>query len=512
MDVPKIINDILSTAAKHYGPKVAIVFESWKISFSEMERLSKKVAKGLFEQGVQKGDRVALVMKNCAEVPITLFGSARIGAIPTFLNAQHKGEEIVYALSNCEPKVVVVEGLILPEIAEQIHKVESIQNIYVVGRESRKPADPRKILPFEALLKEGDACQEVQEDDVGAIVYTAGTEGRPKGAMLSHKGVIRDILDRVPLWEVPSDFRTLIFAPFYHIAGFRHLLMSIYRGNMTYVIPFHAEKVLKLIHNERINYIVGAPAVYHLMFQREDFKTYDLSSVRVAGMGGAPSTPGLVARVFEAFPQALVYNGYGQTELTGGNIDNIGEDFRKRPESVGKIHGGHELKVVDEEGNPVPTGEVGEVIVRGEIVFKGYWNNPEATSKKIRNGWLYTGDLGRMDAEGFLCLVGRKADMIIRGGENIYPQEVENIIEQHPGVEEVAVIGVPDEVMGEEVKAFVSWRKGATLTVQDLKDYCLKKMAKYKVPKYIDFVDELPHVSAGKIDRKQLRSKASLTS
>ncbi len=498
------LNELLHYSVQKCLTKTAFVFGSKRITFAELGELSQKMARGLSEQGVKKGDRVGLILRNCGEVPIILFGAARIGAIPTFLNAQHKGEDIFYALSNCEPKILFVEDYLYPGIQEEIRRVSSIQKTYGVGGTGELTGSGL-LEPFDSSLKDGDALAKVQEDDIAAILYTAGTEGRPKGAMLSHEGVMVDLFDRSSIVKIDSETKTLIMAPFYHIAGFRHLLMTIYRGNTTYVIPFQAEGVLKLIHEERIGFIVGTPATYHLMFKREDFKKYDLSSLKVVGVGGAPCTPEFARRLFGTFPQALFYNGYGQTELTGGNIVNVGEDFKNRPESVGRIAPGHELRVVNEDGQPLPPKKVGEVVVRGKYVFKGYWRMPEATAQKVREGWLYTGDLGWLDEEGFLCLVGRKSDMIIRGGENIYPQEVENCLEQHPAVAEAAVIAVPDEVMGEEVKAVVSLRPGMKLEAKSLQEFCLSKMAKFKVPRFIEFVEEIPHVSAGKIDRKALR-------
>jgi acyl-CoA synthetase (AMP-forming)/AMP-acid ligase II len=441
------------------------------------------------------------------EVPITLFAAVRIGAIPTFLNAFHKGEDVLHALSNCEPKVLVVEGLLYPDIEEEVNKIKSIQETYIVGDIKQGITDRASGLPFDCLLAEGEAREDSDEDDIATIIYTAGTEGRPKGAMLSHKNIMRDLFDRVSMVEISSEIKTLIFAPFFHIAGFINLLLSIYRGNTSYVMPFKAEEALKVIHTEKIGFVIGVPAVYKLMFLREDFDKYDLSSLKVVGLGRSPATPEFVGLLFKKFPQALKYNGYGQAELTGGGIMNKGEDLRKRPDSVGKMVSGHELRIVDEDGNSCPPREVGEIAARGDCVFKGYWRMPEATSQKIRDGWLHTGDLGWLDEDGFLYLVGRKSDMIIRGGENIYPQEVENCLESHPGIEEAAVIGVPDEVMGEETKAFVCLKRDIKITEKELLDFCHSKMARYKVPKYIEFVKDIPHVAAGKIDRKLLRKK-----
>ena len=506
---PRDLNELIEFSIRHFGEKKAFVFQTNETSFSGFGLLSRRVAKGLFDRGVRKGDRVALFLRNCMEVPTTIFASVRIGAIPTFLNAFHKGEDVFHALSNCEPKVLIVEGLLYPNIEKQANRVKSIKDTYIVGEAQGELTGKTSILPFDCLFAEGDAQEDSNEKDIAAIVYTAGTEGKPKGAMLSHKGIMRDLLDRVSLVKISSEIKALILAPFFHIAGFRNLLMSIYRGNTSYVIPFKAGEVLKLIHMEKIGFIVGAPAVYKLMFLREDFEKYDLSSLKVVGVGGAPSTPEFVDRLFKTFPEALIYNGYGQTELTGGNIVNIGEDFRKRPDSVGKIAPGHELRIVDEDGSSLPPRKVGEVAVKGDYVFKGYWKMPEATSQKIRGGWLYTGDLGFLDEDGFLYLVGRKSDMIIRGGENIYPQEVENCLESHPSVEEAAVIGVPDEVMGDETKAFVCLKRDTKITEKELQDFCNSRIARYKIQKYIEFVNDIPHVAAGKIDRKLLRKKIS---
>ncbi len=503
----KTTNDLLHEALRTYGDKTAFISGHESISFSEMGQLSREVAQGLYNQGVRKGDRVALFLRNVVQFPFILFGTLRIGAIPTLINAFHKGEDVFWALSNTEPKVLFVEGELFENIQDQVGRVKSVKVIYSVDSAGQTLDGKGPLLPMQALLAEGDIYDEVTEEDIAAIVHTAGTEGRPRGVMITHKGVVRDIMDRDTVFKVSPDLRTLVFAPFFHIAGFRHLLMSIHRGNTTYIMPFNPEKVLRLIHNEKIGYVVGSPAVYHLMFRRDDFKTYDLSSLKVVGVGGAPSTPDFVSRLFKLFPQALIYNGYGQTELMGigCNIDNVGDDFKKRPHSVGKIWGGHELEIVDGEGKVLPPKEVGEIIVRDENCFKGYWNDPEATSKKIMDGWVYTGDLGWQDEEGFLYLTGRKSDMVIRGGENVYPQEVENCLEDHPAVEEVAIIGVPDNLMGEEIKAFIQLRKGAEASEDEIKAFCRSRIAKFKIPKYVEFIDEMPHVAAGKIDRKLLR-------
>ena len=509
MNIPKDLNELIEFSIQNFNEKKAFVFQTNEIRFNEFGFLIKKAAKGLFDRGVRKGDRVALFLRNCMEVPIILFAAVRIGAIPTFLNAFHKGEDVFHGLSDCEPKALVVEGYLYPDIEKQANRVRSIKDTYIVGEIKQGLTGRTSILPFDGLFAEGDAREDSNENDIAAIIYTAGTEGKPKGAMLSHRNIMRDLFDRVSMVKISSEIKTLIFAPFFHIAGFINLLLSIYRGNTSYVIPFKAEEALKLIHTEKIGFVIGVPAVYKLMFLREDFEKYDLSSLKVVGLGGAPATPEFVDRLFKTFPQALIYNGYGQAELTGGGIMNKGEDLRKRPDSVGKIVSGHELRIVNEDGNSFPPRKVGEVAVRGDCVFKGYWKMPEATSQKIRDGWLYAGDLGWLDEDGFLYLVGRKSDMFIRGGENIYPQEVENCLESHPSIEEAAVIGVPDEVMGEETKAFVYLKKDAKITEKELQDFCHSRIARYKVPKYIEFVKDIPHVAAGKIDRKLLRKKTS---
>jgi long-chain acyl-CoA synthetase len=342
---------------------------------------------------------------------------------------------------------------------------------------------------------------------LASIFYTAGTMGMPKGAMCTHRNFVSNSINTHLATGSRSDGRGLICVPLCHPTGCHSQLISGVFIGSTAVIQrhFNADQTLNLIGKAEITTLVGVPTMYWLLLAQMKLKDYDFGSLRNVIYGGAPASPELVRRLREVFPSARLGNGYGLTESTSLATFLPDEYAMEKPDSVGPPVPTVEIRIVNDEGHNLVPGKIGEVLLKGPSVVDGYWEDPEATREAFRDGWFYTGDLGRVDDEGFLYIVDRKKDMIIRGGENIYSVEIENVLESHPGVFQAAVVGESDKVFGEQVKAYIVPNPGHSLSVDDILDFCDEHLADFKTPKYVEFVDTLPRNPAGKVDKRVLR-------
>jgi long-chain acyl-CoA synthetase len=440
-----------------------------KLTYREFWDEAARVAGGLKAQGIGAGDRVAIRLPNGVAWAVAFFGVQLAGAIVVPVNTRFSEAEVEYVIKDSASKFTFLPGEAFPDGA-----------------------------PY--------AYEEAGQKDVAAIFYTSGTTGFPKGAMTTHENFLANVESSSRVAPAPLDhnFRTLVSVPLFHVTGCNsQFLVANGFGGTTIIMPqFEPQAFLRAITEERVNSLTSVPAVYWIAMHQKNFGEIDTSGVTKVSYGGAPIAPDLVGKIMEAFPNARVGNGFGLTETAAMSTFLPHEYSMIRPETVGFA-----VPVIDVKlGEMEPHDDVGELLIRGQNVVKGYWNKVEATEDTFRDNWLRTGDLARIDAEGYVQIVDRKKDMVNRGGENVYCVEVENGLSGHPAVFEVAVMGVPDPVMGEKVGAVVVTKPGATLEVDDLLDYAVSVMADFKVPQYVVIRKEmLPRNPGGKILKKQLR-------
>jgi long-chain acyl-CoA synthetase len=455
---------------------------------------------------VKKGDRVALLLGNDLPFPLTFFAASRIGAVSVPINTRFVSSEIAHILKNSGATVVVVDPSYWNEFTRARRSVADSRHIILTGPVN--DASGCHLLD-DFLEQTNDKIDEVdvEETDLVSIFYTAGTMGEPKGAMCTHRNFVSSCINTRLAAGGNPDSRSLICIPLCHpTACHSQMIHGIYNGS-TAVIQrhFNADETLRLVGAAHITTLVGVPTIYWLMLAQMKLKDYDFSTLKNVSYGGAPASPELVRRLREVFPSARLGNGYGLTETSALATFLSDEYAMEKTDSVGPPVPTVEIRIVDELGQNLLPGKIGEILLKGPNVVEGYWKDPQATRETFTNGWFHSGDLGRVDDEGFLYIVDRKKDMIIRGGENIYCVEIENVLESHPGVFQAAVIGESDKVFGEQVKAYIVPNPGSSLTVEEILDFCDEHLADFKVPKYIKFVDALPRNPAGKVDKTALR-------
>ena len=483
----------------------------------EVAREAMQLAVGLQSLGIQKGDRVIVMMINSPEVIIAYQAIARAGAIIIPVLPLLKGPEVRYIAENSAAKAIITSSILLPLMQSALANISTLQHVISTGIEAgaigHGTSDPYALYAYGDIKARGASHADrfledlegisLTPDDTAVTIYTSGTTGRPKGVMLSHRNLTSNALSGLGKDRIErSGQNQLTVLPLAHSYGLLVSNVSYLSGATIVMHPrFDTVAVLAAIERYRINGFAGVPAMFVTLLYTPDADKYDTSSLENCVCGSAP----LPIAVLEAFEQKFncrILEGYGLTEastvLTGHGVDMV-----RKPGSVGTPVEGVEIRVVDENDQPVPTGEVGEVIARGANIMQGYYNMPEETQAALHNGWLHTGDMGRLDEDGYLYIVERKKDLIIRGGFNIYPRDVEEVLNRHPAVIESAVIGIPSERMGEEVKAFVV--TSADVDAETLKAFCRESLANYKTPSEIEFVNALPRNLVGKIDKKELR-------
>lgn len=518
-------------ACRNHSQAEFVVYENDRATFAAFERAVVALAHELRAQGVAKGDRVALVMRNLPEWPVVFFAVVSIGAIVTPLNAWWTGPELEYGLTNSGAKIAIVDAERYERLAEHLPNCPDLQRVYV-SRMSEDIADP-DVVKLEAVLgivndwgklPQRDLPEVVLDpDDDATIFYTSGTTGRPKGALGTHRnfaqnifttaaGLARSYLRR---GEAPPDPATLpqrvtlLAIPLFHVtACSSSMIPAVANGSKLVLMrKWEADKGLRLIERERVTVAGGVPTIAWQIVEHPDRSKYDLSSLALITYGGAPASPELVRRIKEVFPSSQPGNGWGMTETAAAFTGHSSEDYINRPDSCGPIPAVGEAKIMNAEGTQaLPSGEVGELWVKGPMIAKGYWDNPAATAQTFQNGWLRTGDIARIDEEGFIYIVDRAKDMLIRGGENIYCIEVENVMYEHPAVMDAALVGIPHKVLGEEPAAVVTLKPGATATQDDIRSHVAHRLAAFKVPvKVVFWPEPLPRNPAGKILKTELK-------
>ncbi|HZU65727.1 MAG TPA: long-chain fatty acid--CoA ligase [Ktedonobacteraceae bacterium] len=523
----QVLYDLAIYNYEHFGIYKMLIYEDAQheevreYTNLEVAREATQLAAGLRALGIQKGDRVIVMMINSPEVIIAYQAIARAGAIIVPVLPLLKGPEVRYIAENSAAKAIITSAILLPLLQNALAEVSTMEHIIATGIEARDAeadqsavgAVNRPLRAYRDVLAMGTAYADrfledlegvsLSPGDTSVTIYTSGTTGRPKGVMLSHRNLVSNALSGLGTDRAERRGQhQLTVLPLAHSYGLLVSNVSYLSGATIVMHPrFDTGAVLAAIERYRIRGFAGVPAMYVALLYAPDADKYDTSSLEDCVCGSAP----LPVAVLEAFEQKYgcrILEGYGLTEastvLTGHGVDMV-----RKPGSVGKPVEGVELMIVDDNDQPVPTGEVGEIVARGPNIMQGYYNMPEETRVALRNGWLHTGDMGRLDEDGYLYIVERKKDLIIRGGFNIYPRDVEEVLNRHPAVIESAVIGIPSERMGEEVKAFVVTRE--EVDAETLKAFCRESLANYKTPSEIEFVRALPRNLVGKIDKKELR-------
>ncbi|MBS0361345.1 MAG: acyl--CoA ligase [Proteobacteria bacterium] len=531
-NIPPSLRDAV-TYARQYGEKIFLVYEDERVSFEAFHRAVAALAAELQAQGVAKGDRVAVIMRNIPEWVVAFYAAAAVGAIVTPLNAWWTGPELEYGLTDSGTKVLLVDRERYERLAEHLPNCPDLARVYVT-RENEEIAHPL-VTKLETILGTPDVWWELADtplpaveigpEDDATIFYTSGTTGRPKGALATQRGVNSNIMAAVcggarvflrrgeappqPDPEAPQR-STLLSVPFFHVTGcFAILNPTLFGGGKLVMMrKWEAIRAFELIERERITLAGGVPTIAWQLIEHPARANYDLSSLEGISYGGAPSAPELVRKMKEVFPNSTPGQGWGMTETCATVTGNGGEDYMNRPESCGVAVPVSRLEIRDPaDGRTVlPSNTVGELWSFGPQNMKGYWNKPEATAQTLVDGWVRTGDLARLDEEGFCFIIDRAKDMLIRGGENIYCIEVENVLYDHPAVMDAALVGVPHRTLGEEPAAVVTLKPGAHATEEELRAHVAERLAAFKVPVAVKFWPEvLPRNPNGKILKNELK-------
>ncbi|HEX6289335.1 MAG TPA: long-chain fatty acid--CoA ligase [Herpetosiphonaceae bacterium] len=476
-----------------------------RYTYRQLNERANRLAHALRHQcGVQKGDRVAVLSKNRIEYLDALFATGKLGAILVPLNWRLTALELAYLLDDSAPRVLIADPEFAPVVDELQPQASSAALIWLgAGDDGTGPR-------YDELLDRaecGPVTAEVDPEDPHLILYTSGTTGRPKGAVLTHGVIVWNSINTNVGWDIHADDVSIIHTPLFHTGGINVLTIPVLHagGAMVLMREWSPQRCLDLIEQERVTIFFAVPTMFQMLLDTPSFAQTDFGSVRFFISGGAPCPVPLI----KAYQQRDIpfRQGYGLTEVSVNCFTLNPEDAIRKAGSVGRPIFHLDARVVDDEGRVVAQGAIGELWLRGPTVCAGYWKNPAATAAAITDGWFHTGDLVRVDDEGYYYIVDRKKDMYISGGENVYPTEVERAIYEHPAVSECAVIGVHDERWGEVGRALVVTRAGLSLTAEELIEHCRSRLARYKVPKSVLFLPELPHTSSGKILKPELRER-----
>ena len=509
--------DFLSIANAICPERDCILFEGRRWTYAQIYERVNHLANALAQLGIKKGDRVGILHVNCYQYVETYFAVAKLGAIFVPLNFRAKADEIAYMIANAEAKNLFVGDRYLDMVNTMLPQLPTVKQCILID-------SPHKgKMYYEDFLSSASSDElmgEIGDEDITILMYTAGTTGRPKGVPLRHNAFVSYVLDNVDPASPDIEERNLLTVPLYHVAGIQAMLAAIYGGRTLVLMrQFEVKEWIETIQREKATRAMLVPTMLKRVIDDPLFSQSDLSSLKVVTYGAAPMPFEVINKAIQVMPWVRFINAFGQTETastitTLGPEDHIIEGTKEEREkklkrltsSIGKPLPDVEVKIVDEEGKALPLLEVGEILARGPRIMTGYWRDEQKTSQVItQDGWLRTGDMGWMDEEGYIYLAGRGDDMIIRGGENISPEEVENVLQSHPKVEEASVIGVPNPEWGQEPRAIVVLKKRETATPEEIIEYCRSRLAGFKRPRSVVFIDVLPRNPMGKVLRKKLR-------
>ncbi len=502
---PGGVNALLAEAVARNGPGLALVDGERRLSWHALDDAVASAAAGLARRGIERGDRVALLLGNRLEFVLTWLAAARLGAIVVPLSVRATAPELAYMLSHCGAALVVHEADLRQRLPAA-NAAASLRSRIAVGGTAGEDR-------FEDLLgaQRAGPPLEGDEEDTAAILYTSGTTGRPKGAMLTHLGIVHSALHYATTMQLTERDRSLAAVPLSHVTGVIALIATMMRcaGTLIMLREFKASAFLQLAARERITHTVLVPAMFNLCLLAPEFDRLDLSSWRIGGYGGAPMPPATIERCAQKLPNLELMNLYGATETSSPATIMPSRYTAAHPDSVGLTVACGEIAVMDDDGRQMPRGQAGELWIGGPMVVRGYWDDPQATAREFTGGFWHSGDIGSIDAEGFVRVFDRKKDLINRGGYKVYTAEVEGTLTAHPAVIEAAVVARPCPVLGERVHAFVCLRDDAD--EQTLRAYCAAQLADYKVPETFTLGREpLPRNANGKLRKRELREQAAV--
>ena len=529
-NAPPTMRELFLLARSH-GSKTFVVYDDERVSYEAFGRAALAIAAALQQAGVKKGDRVAIAMRNLPEWPAAFFGCLLAGGVATPLNAWWTGPELQYGLNDSGAKIAFVDRERLERLFEHLHNCPALERVFV-SRENEEVAHP-SVTKLESIVGAVNSWNLLPDrplpdvaldpEDDATILYTSGTTGKPKGALGTHRncttsvlvrpfGMARGFLRRGEPLPPPDpnapQKSSLMVVPLFHVTGCHAAMIpSLAMGaKIVFMHKWDPELAMDLIQRERITGAGGVPTIVWQLLEHPALGKYDLSSLESFAYGGAPAAAELVSRLKQKFPNAVLGTGWGMTETSGAFTGHQAEDYVLHPTSCGPALPTGDMKIVDDAGRELPTGGVGELWVKGPNVVKGYWRNPDATAATFVDGWLRTGDIARLDDEGFCYILDRAKDMLIRGGENIYCIEVENALHEHPAVIDAALVAIPHHSLGEEPGAVVTLKPGTAASEDELRAFVAERLAAFKVPVKILFsADMLPRNPTGKILKSELK-------
>jgi long-chain acyl-CoA synthetase len=500
------------------------VYDDERWTYRDLHRKARALAHLLHDRGIRKGDRVGIGMRNYPEWVLAFWACQSIGAVAVTLNAWWTGDELNYAFEDSAARAAVLDGERVERIAPYLDTLPLEVVLGVRDAEGSPHAESLDDALRPYLDRNALPDVDIDPDDYSTIMYTSGTTGRPKGALATHRnhvtnltnsflgGAVAGRLAGVAPPSPPPQGVSLQTFPFFHIGGLTGLYVSTALGSkVALMYKWHPDQALELVQRERVSSIAGVPTVVRQLLERAKERNLDLSSLAGIASGGAPVPPDLIDTIGSQFAKRVAPgNGYGLTETTSAIITNGGADYFARPDSVGRTVPVAHARVVNDAGEDVADGQIGEIWIKGPNVVQGYWNKPEATAEAFTDGWFHTGDLGYRDADGFFYVVDRKKDVVIRGGENVYCAEVEAVLFEHPAVQDVAIIGLPHRMLGEEVAAVIEARPNHTIDPAEIQAFVATRLARFKAPTQVLISDgPLPRTATGKVLKRELKQKYS---
>ncbi|KPJ61900.1 MAG: hypothetical protein AMJ42_00590 [Deltaproteobacteria bacterium DG_8] len=496
------IGEMLTKSAQEFPDKIAIICDGKWVTYRELNSRVNQLAHGLLSRGINRNSRVAILMYNSIELVEIYFALAKVGIVGIPLNFRLTGPELSYSIENSDATVLIMEEEFESTINQLKSQLPKIEHFITVEKKPHKVGEYYNLYHNQPDYEPGI---KVKPEDESFVIYSSGTTGKPKGVVLTHKNHFWNTINYTIAYQMDKNDVELALTPMFHSSTLGRIFTYVFTCS-TFVTShrFDPEHVMELITQHKVTSITQTPTMYAGLLNLKRTERYHTSSVKRIVSGAAPIFPEMKGELAHLFPNAGIFDLYGLTEASPGVTILGPHDPPEKGTSVGKPMMSVSIKIVDEEGKEIPSGGSGEIICRGPNVMKGYYNNPAATQEVLKGGWLYSGDVGKIDQDGYLYLTGRKKELIISGGENIYPAEVEAVLQRHPFILEAAVIGVPDEYWGESVKAVVVPKPGKTLTDQEVFEYCKSQLAHYKKPKSVEFIDALPKNAAHKVMKTEL--------
>jgi fatty-acyl-CoA synthase len=506
---------LLTQKAAQVGNREALVFENKRFTFGELNARVNSLANAMLHLGIKKGDHVGVLLRNCNEFWEAYFAIAKIGAVIVPINWRLVSRELEFVINDSEAKMLML-GEEFEEIISGIStQLANVKDYIIVkrgtGSQDSKLKGSKSYENLVATYPDSEpGVDEVKMGDDLAIIYTSGTTGRPKGAVHTHEATLWNAANQIIHIGLRTDEIVLVWGPLYHVGGLYDFSFPMFYtgGKMAMLREFDPVIMMETIDRERVTILIAVPTILRMMLALPNFKEYDKSSLHILMVAGEPVDIDFIKQVMAHFPHSEIIQGYGLTEGISFSTVLDSKYAIEKIGSIGKPFWGVELRVVDEQGNVVGVGEVGEIVQRGTHTMRGYWKLPKETEDIFKGGWMHTGDLAKVDEDGFIFLVARKKDMIRSGGENIYPAEIEAVLYSSPKIFEAAVIGVPDKKWVEVVKAYVVLKPEQTMTEEEVIELCKKNLASYKKPQYVEFVDALPKTAVGKIAKGELRKRS----